>query len=231
MGVEPTTFISIDTETTGLSFEDDRVIEFGAAIFIRGKMVHRENLFIQTPVPNSGFAVNQITDEQIASGKQPSDAYRIIGSLLGKSTSNRVCIYNAPFDLSFLAHEFRRNDIYYDFSRLQILDPLVMSRRFYQYQKCRLTDMCERLGIPLPDAHDAAADSEAAGHVYLTLRAMYGPIQHLYMNHTQKQWHRTWCNSFSTWYYRKNNKFPKMEPWPIRDEWMASCSNPAPSLW
>lgn len=229
--MEPTTFISIDTETTGLSFENDRVIQFGAAVFIRGKMVHRENLYIQTPVPNKGFSINGITDEQIANGREPAGCFSDIARLFGKDATNRVCIYNAPFDLSFLAHEFRRNNVQYNFENLQILDPLVMARRFYQYQKCRLIDMCNRLGIPLPDAHDAAADSEAAGHVYLALRSMYSQIRNPYMNHIQAKWHANWCQSFSDWYYKKNAEYPKLEPWPIREEWRSTCSVPQQALW
>lgn len=228
--MNPKSFISIDTETTGLSFENDRVIQFGAAIFIDGKMVHRENIFIKTCVPNLGFPVNGITDEQIQNGREPSEAFRLVGALLGKGATNRVCIYNAPFDLSFLAHEFRRNDVAYDFSKLQILDPLVMARYYYKYQKCKLTDMCDRYNIPLPDAHDAAADSEAAGHVYLAMRANYTHLTQPYMNKELAKWHRNWVDNFSAWYYRKNGQFPKIEPWPIREEWMQSCSIPQSPL-
>jgi DNA polymerase-3 subunit epsilon len=226
MTVDPLTFISIDTETTGLSFKDDRIIQFGAAVFIRGKMVHRENIYIKTSVPNGGFAVNKISDEQIAAGTEPSSAFHTIRGLFGQGATNRICIYNAPFDLSFLAHEFVRHGIPYDFNGLQILDPLVMARYFHKFQKCRLTDMCQRYGIPLPDAHDAAADSEAAGHVYLAMRANYATLHPLYMNKDLARWHRVWSISFNEWYYNKYGTFPEIEPWPIRPEWMeSSCSH------
>lgn len=231
MSVDPLTFISMDTETTGLSFENDRVIQFGAAVFIRGQMVHRENIFIQTSIPNGGFAVNKITDEQIAAGRHPSEAFRTISALFGKGATNRVCIYNAPFDLSFLANEFVRNGITYDFSHLQILDPLVMARYFHKFQKCRLTDMCQRYRIPLPDAHDAAADSEAAGHVYIAMRNNYATLRPLYMNKDLARWHKNWASSFTTWFYNKYNEYPSIEPWPIRPEWMVSECSHQSELW
>lgn len=225
------TFISIDTETTGLSFEDDRVIEFGAAFFIKGKCVHRENIYINTPVPNNGFEVNRITDEQIRSGLVPDKAFRTVRALFGARTTNRICIYNAPFDLSFLAHEFRRNGIDYSYSHLQILDPLVIARYFYKHQKNKLVNVCERLGIPLDNAHDAAADAEAAGHVYIGLRNMFATIHPLYLNDTFKNWHNKWAVDFSTWYRGKYGETPSISPWPCEPELMEYTCSPVSELW
>ena len=131
------TFVSIDTETTGLDFENDRVIEFGASVFIRGRCVHSSGWYIKTDIENSGYAVNGITDEQIQNGYEPAWSFLHIASLLHKKPAV-ILAYNAPFDLTMLAHEMRRHDIYYDFSRLRIIDPLVVYRRFHPFQPARL---------------------------------------------------------------------------------------------
>jgi DNA polymerase III alpha subunit (gram-positive type) len=222
--MEALSFISIDTETTGLSFTDDRVIQFGIAVFINGSCVYTDTIFIaNTDVPNGGFAINGISDEQIASGMPPAQAFAMISLLMEKRFGDkwmpRVCVYNAPFDLSFLAQEFRRHNIRYDFSSIQVLDPLIMWRHFKPFTSGKLVNVCSQLDIPLLNAHDAGADAEAAGHVYLGLRSRYGLLRNLYMNNILALWHSQWTQRMIEW-----KPDISIEPWPIREDW--KCSLP-----
>jgi DNA polymerase III subunit epsilon len=220
--VELDSFISIDTETTGLDFQKDKVIQFGCSMFIRGKCVHRETFLIQSDIPNGGFEVNQISDEDIANkGIDRRHAAFVIASLLdNKAFSHRVVIYNAPFDLSMLANEFIRQDISFDFSVMQVLDPLIMWRHFKPFTPGKLVYVANALGIPYENAHDAGADSEIAGHVYLALRNRYGLLQKPYISGLQRSWHSAWTIQMQDW-ARQHNKEMEIEPWPIRDQWMS----------
>lgn len=218
-------FISIDTETTGLSFENDRVIQFGAAIFRDDKEIYKETFLIYTDVENGGVDVNGISREDIEKyGINAKEAFCIIVSLLEKKP-NQVCIYNAPFDLSFLACEFRRHGIQYDFRRLKIYDPLVMFRRLYPYQPAKLVNVAERFGIPIENAHDAGADSAAAGHVFLELRRRHGIAMGTYLNKMQQRWHTDWAEGFKDWCGKTGRPEPIIEPWPIREEWACFLRN------
>lgn len=224
------TFVAIDTETTGLSFSDDRVIEFGASIFIRGRCVHKSGWYIQTDVPNTGFHINGITDEQISQGYEPSWSFLMIASLIMKKPSC-VVAYNAPFDLMMLANEFRRHGIFYDFSRVHIIDPLVVFRRYHPYQPARLTNACDRYRIPYSDAHTAVADSEAAGHVWCAMRKWHGlsraTIQDL--EERQKRWHSEWARGFTNWAAAHDAEV-SITPWPYEQEFECSRASEQLSL-
>src|SRR6266567_9589105 len=67
------TFGSLDTETTGLSFWDDRIIQYGFSVFVRGVCVDRCSFDVCQTVPNSAFAINGISDSRIANGHPPLD--------------------------------------------------------------------------------------------------------------------------------------------------------------
>lgn len=222
--MELLSFISIDTETTGLDFEKDRVIQFGATIFINGEEKHRESFYIaNTDVPNGGFEVNQITDEQIQNGVYPGEAFALIACILEKrfhaKWNPRIVIYNAPFDLSFLANEFLRHDIPFNFEPIQILDPLVMWRNFKPYTPGRLDYVANALRVPVVGmAHDAGTDSATAGHVYLALRARYPILHQPYITNLQKGWNEKWQIGMRS-YLTSQGHDPKFEPWPVRAEW------------
>lgn len=227
-------FVAIDTETTGIDLENDRVIQFGCAIFQGGKCFHRESFYINAGVPNGGAHINKITDDQIASGLSPQQGFPIIASIFKKvaKTKSRILAYNAPFDLGMLANEFARYEIFYDYTKCEFIDPLVLFRKFYPFQSGKLVDVAKRFEIPLTNAHDAAADAEAAGHVFLAMRERYGLLRGQYLKVFQDKWHDAWAAGFMEWYLLKNNQLPWIEPWPTRKEWM--CSNlsfPQSELW
>lgn len=220
-----TSFISIDTETTGLSFENDRVIQFGAAVFIKGKEVHNESFYIQSDVPNNGFNINEITDEQIANGEPEGSAFAMIALLLTKTIGNqypRILAYNAPFDLGMITAEFRRREISYNLKQAHIIDPLVIWRHFHQFQKGKLENVSSYYGIPNLKAHDAGADAACAGHIYLKMLERYGILHNQYITEMQKRWHNSWADGMKQWAQGKNIEM-NIEPWPTREDWM--CFN------
>lgn len=211
------TFVAIDTETTGLSFTDDRVIEFGAAVFLKGRAVHRSSFYIQTDVPNGGEHVNRITPAQIASGYSPSFAFGTIARILHKKPAV-ILAYNASFDLTFLAQEFLRNDIYWDYTRLHIIDPLVVYRHYHPFQPATLLAACSKYRIPIEGEHAASVDAEAAGHVWCAMKAYHG-IRGSLTNFEYKEalWHNKWAGSFTEWAHKKG-KTVTINEWPYPKE-------------
>jgi DNA polymerase-3 subunit epsilon len=89
--------------------------------------------------------------------------------------------YNALFDRKFMHAEMGRAGIARGLvpdsaippaidSKVVWVDPLVWVRELMAEEKSkRLGDVCEKLGIPLNDAHRAWADAEAAGRVLLAI--------------------------------------------------------------
>lgn len=170
-------FAVVDFETTGLDSENDRVLEMGIVCFDDGQLTARHNFLINPgiPVPEEARRVHGIGDAELANAPRFEEVYAEIATLL----AGRVPVaYNASFDKKFLLAECRRC------ARLSLnvppppafredvewIDPLVWVRELQKYEKGKkLTDVCERLAIPLEQAHRASGDAEATGHVLLAL--------------------------------------------------------------
>jgi len=171
-------FTVIDFETTGRDPETDRVIEIGLVTFDKGRVTSRESLLVNPgiPVPEESRAVHGITDEELAGAP---DFAAVMPRLLDALQGKLPVAYNASFDRGFLLAEVRRaaptgmtpgdmppaarDDVVW-------VDPLVWAREILkELQSRRLGDVAKHLGIPLEEAHRAAGDAEATGHVLLGL--------------------------------------------------------------
>lgn len=225
-------FIAVDVETTGLSFTNDRIIQFGCAVFLRRKCVFRTGFYIaETEVPNNAYFVNKITDSQIENGKDPEWAYTLIASMIHKQPRT-ILAYNAPFDLTMLAMAFQRHKIAYDFGLLHIIDPLVIARKFYPpWYRNRLINACDRYRIPYDDTHDAADDSEAAGHIFCAQRNYHGLRGSLRnLGERQLRWHTEWAENYRA-YSLARGRSVEITPWPYDKELSCFQANEQSTLW
>ncbi|MET0384915.1 MAG: 3'-5' exonuclease [Polyangiales bacterium] len=166
----------IDFETTGLSAQTDRVIEIGVSCFDGGRLTQLKNWLVNPgiPIPEESRAVHNISDEEIAD----APPFAAIAIELAEVLRDHIPVaYNAHFDRGFLHAEVGRltnmmleplppafmPDVVW-------VDPLVWVRELFPDEKSRkLTDISARLGIALDNAHRAASDAQAAGHVLLAL--------------------------------------------------------------
>ena len=166
----------IDFETTGLTPENDRVIEIGVACFDGGRLTMLKNWLVNPgmPIPEESRAIHNISDEEIANAPR---FHEVVVELADVLRDHIPVAYNAEFDRRFLQAELKRlegiafqpippafvGDVVW-------VDPLVWVRELFQEEKSRkLTDVSARLGIALDNAHRAASDAEAAGRVLLAL--------------------------------------------------------------
>jgi DNA polymerase-3 subunit epsilon len=188
----------IDFETTGLSPENDRVLEIGVACFSAGQLTMLKNWLVNPgiPIPEEARAIHNISDEDLKDAPSFCAVARELADVL---RGHIPVAYNAGFDRAFLHAELRRlektdtdtdtevrPDASYaaDDSRamsasdrppafleeVEWIDPLVWVRELYSDDKSRkLADITARLGIALERAHRAASDAEAAGRVLLAL--------------------------------------------------------------
>ena len=182
----------IDFETTGRDAQVDRVVEIGVVLFDKGRVTAREGLLVNPgiPVPEEARAVHGITDEEL-SGAPSFDA--LMPQLVELLAGRLPVAYNAAFDRGFLLAEVdrARRALSPDVSLppamrgdVVWIDPLVWAREILKDQKSRkLGDVAQHFGIPLEQAHRAAGDAEATGHVLLALApnmpAMYGELVRL----------------------------------------------------
>lgn len=99
-----------DTETTGLRFERDEIIQFSAVVLERGGVTQQYDRLIRLAsgqqVPPEIQRLTGITTQDVEQRGIPRDqAAREIAGLLAGNTL--LTAYNAHFDLSFLFHMLR----------------------------------------------------------------------------------------------------------------------------
>lgn len=156
---------AIDTETTGLSPQTgDRVIELGVVAFDNGEVTDRWSVLLdpQRPLDPDVTRLTGIKPEELEG--QPTFA-DVVPQLLEKLAGRLLVAYNASFDRTFLIAEFSRAGAQLP-RGARWLDPLVFAKELQKGQgNHKLGTVAKRLGVPLEEAHRAAADAECAGWV------------------------------------------------------------------
>lgn len=162
---------SIDTETTGRDFENDRIVEFACVVFHSGELVAKHSWLIhpEREIPADAIAVHGITNEAVQGHPPFRDLANDIVSCL-KGTVPLA--YNAEFDQMFLLKELSRVSVSGNLPPaarrgVQWVDPLTWARHLHADAKSKaLGAMCEALGIELENAHRATDDAAAAGRLF-----------------------------------------------------------------
>ncbi|MEI6790649.1 MAG: 3'-5' exonuclease [Myxococcaceae bacterium] len=161
-------FLVIDTETTGLDANQNRVIEIAWVLFEGRKEVASEARFCAIPelVPEEITGITGISNSMLEG--QPVFAEHIDAFLAAASRAAFVVAYNANFDRLFIEAEFAR--VGKTMPVFTWVDPCVYIREFDRYQKGKkLSDAASRWGVSLQGAHRALADAKAAGHLLIKL--------------------------------------------------------------
>lgn len=163
----------IDFETTGFSFDRDRVVEVGIAMSTGERFA---------TLVNPGRSIPEGLPHGICNGDVP-DAPKFNAPKLLELLKGKVLVaYNATFDRNMLAAECRRAGL--QLPEGDWIDPLIWARHFHAgYRSRSLGEVCVRLGIALHEKHRALQDAEATLAV---LRAFapqmpkeYGPMMSL----------------------------------------------------
>jgi len=164
----------IDTETTGRDSGNDRIVEIGVVLGLRGEVTGRFSRLIDPgrPIPAEVSAVHGIKDADVAG--QPTFA-AVAAELLDFLGNAIPAAYNAAFDRSFIMAELERAGVRPDAPppamrrEVDWIDPLAFARELYKHEESRaLGDMAARLGIELERAHRATDDAEAALKILYT---------------------------------------------------------------
>jgi DNA polymerase III epsilon subunit family exonuclease len=148
--------VFLDTETTGLNPRyGDRIIEIALARF-RGDVMEDYYVTLVNPGrPSSpgAFLKHRITDDDVREAPRFAE---IIPDLRAALDGVVLVAHNAPFDLGFIAHEFRLARQECPDNRT--LDTLTLLRRHFNFPSNSLARVAERLGIQNERAHRALSD-------------------------------------------------------------------------
>ena len=161
-------FLAIDTETSGLSPERDRVIEVAWVRFEEGRIAEEraQLLRFEGTLSPDITALTSITAEALR--QQPAFAEVAPTLLADIDDVAFVTAYNAPFDERFLRQECARAGL--RFPSTPWIDALTLARDpalHPQEGQMRLADVAARYHVPLRGAHRALPDAVATGELLL----------------------------------------------------------------
>lgn len=167
--------VVFDTETTGIDFGKDRIIELGAASLEAGAETGGMDLFIRLPEGRrlDPFITNLtgITEERLAAeGVGDQEAARAFADLLAGAERPLVVAYNAQFDLNFLFYLLQPWGLAGTLKKPRFLDALTVYRDRRDYpHKLENAIAAYQLEDKAVNSHRAIDDARAAA---LLLEAM-----------------------------------------------------------
>ena len=166
--------VMFDTETTGITFGKDRIIEIGAVALERDGERGSFNALLRLPegqtLPPFITQLTGITDDQLArEGVDDRTAAEGLCRLLEGAERPLLSAYNAQFDLNFLYYLLRPLGLLPVLQKPRFLDALTVyrDRRDYPHKLC---NAIEAYGLTeAENSHRAVDDARAA---VLLLEAM-----------------------------------------------------------
>ena len=159
----------LDTETTGLNFEDDKIIEVGIVELIDG--VITQNNFHKYINPKKDISVSAQKIHGL-SNKFLSDKpffSEIADELLNFIKDDTLIIHNAEFDLKFLNTELENCG--FAMINNSIIDTLSIAKKQFPGQTVNLDALCRKLDVvnTRENFHGALLDANLLSKVYLKL--------------------------------------------------------------
>lgn len=159
--------IVFDTETTGIRFGRDRIIELGAVTLEAGRETTELNRLIRLPegqtLPPFITELTGITDGELAAGGvEEEQAARDFCALLEDAEQPLIAAYNAQFDLNFMYYLLRPWGLAGALGPPCFLDALTVyrDRRDYPHKLCNAIE-AYGLGETSVNSHRAVDDARA----------------------------------------------------------------------
>lgn len=158
--------VVFDTETTGIAFDTDEIIELGAVSLEAGKELEGMDLLVRLSpgrtLPPFITDLTGITDGQLAAeGVEKAQAAKRFCALLEGAQRPLLVAYNAQFDLNFLYHFLRPFGRAEALRKPRFLDALTVyrDRRDYPHKLC---SAIEAYGLTdAVNSHRAVDDARA----------------------------------------------------------------------
>ena len=170
--------ISLDTETTGLSFaKGDRIIEIGCVEIIDKKITGNSyHVYInpERAVSMDSTQITGLTNEFLKDFKTFKEIYKEFLEFIG---NDRLVIHNAPFDMSFINGELGlvNYNVLNDWTDKKIvnevIDTLSMARKKYPGSPATLDALCRKFSVDskIRTKHGALIDAELLAQVYIIM--------------------------------------------------------------
>ena len=155
-------YVAFDLETTGLSADNDRIIEIGAVLFRDGKETERFQTFVDPgrKLEQKIVELTGITDNMLVGAPKIEE---VLPQFLQFVGGRVVVAHNAKFDTSFIRAACREQGITYE---LTSVDTLSLSQQLMpQMNKFKLDVIAKALKLPGFNHHRAADDANICGQI------------------------------------------------------------------
>jgi len=200
------TLAVFDTETTGLSTRDDRIVTaFLGVVGPDGELTESFSWLADPGVviPPRATEVHGITTKMAQEQGRPAaevvaEVLRELTRLLGAGIP--LVVYNASYDLSLTNSEAKRYGLQPLDNPRPIIDPLVIDRALDTYRKGKRTlDVVSmHYGIINDNAHNAEGDAVTAGRVARAIAQKFPEetADVMSLHDRQVDWAYQWAESF-----------------------------------
>ena len=169
--------VFLDTETTGLSIQEDhRIVEIACVEtkdLIPTKKTFHELINPERKVEEDALKIHGYTNEMLKEKKKFRD---IANEFLQFIEGKKLIIHNASFDVSFLNHELKKINKK-TLNIKDVVDSLEIARIKYPGVSNSLDNLCKRFNIDLSKRtkHNALLDCELLREVYINLTEQKEP--------------------------------------------------------
>lgn len=168
------TFFAIDTETTGLNSEKDKIIEISVVKFQNGKETKKFSTLInpEIPIPEEATKINNITDDMVKTAPKLKEAMNDFWNFILENQSDDVdillCAHNADFDISFIKSASQQSEIKIE-QDIFYVDTLEISRKYLKkkIRNYKLGTILKYFDIVNENAHRAESDAISCGKIYV----------------------------------------------------------------
>ena len=180
--------VFLDTETTGLSFnEGHKIVEIACIetkdLIPTGKVFHKL-INPERDVPEEAFRVHGFSQKFL---QDKSTFDKIADDFLNFVKGKKIIIHNASFDLSFLNGELKliKKEL---INKMAVIDSLEIARNKYPGTSNSLDALCKRFNIDLSkrSKHNALLDCELLREVYINLLDVKEPKFNLSPNSAEQ---------------------------------------------
>ena len=182
--------IVFDTETTGIDFKNDKIIELSAVRIVQEngeiKVTDEFDEFIKLPdgekIPTEIVLLTGITDEMLETqGRLPNIVAEKFADLF-RGEKILVIAYNAQFDMNFIYYFLARNNLAHILKRINMLDAYTVykDRRAYPH-KLENAIQSYNLQGKVVNSHRAIDDTLALIEVLKAMSEEYDDL-HKYIN-------------------------------------------------
>ncbi len=163
--------IVLDTETTGLDYTRERMVEFAAVRLENGKIVDEYQTLINPNqhIRKSSIAIHGITQEMVEDAPTEEEAMPKILEFIGDYP---IVAHNAIFDYSFL-NEAKLRLTGEPFNNPRIDTQMMFKEIAPDLESHGLEALTERFNVELNNHHRAMADTMGLALAYPKLKKLY----------------------------------------------------------